>query len=104
MISQSYNMSEFVSVIGNKNYDDILMTTEKEATEVERHIYKIRSGNIPGSENEVEYAQSLKDLIFYLKSTVDPFPKKNPNSQLFKKISENLKKRSDLRHIILKSL
>lgn len=89
MISSSYDITEFIGSIIDKGYYDILLTADKEATEVERGLYKNYLHNNPNTNAEKEYAESLKGLICFLTSTVDPFDKNAIYSGLFKQLLSN---------------
>ena len=89
MISSSYSLKEFIGVMSNKSYHDILLIADKEATEVERHLYRTNSYNDNNTSEGKEYAESLKGLICFLTSTVDPFDKNDLYSGLFKQLVIN---------------
>ncbi|MBN1904757.1 MAG: hypothetical protein JW927_06640 [Deltaproteobacteria bacterium] len=86
MISSSYDITEFVVNISDKGYFEILQSADKEATEVERTLYKNYLHNDPDTSTEREYAESLKGLICFLTNTVDPFERNDLNSGLFKQL------------------
>lgn len=89
MISSSYNISEFIGIIAHKSYNDILLTAEKEATEVERQLYRTNTYYDHKMSNKKEYAEALKELICFMRNTVNPFDKNDPHSALFKKLFVN---------------
>jgi hypothetical protein len=72
MISADCDINEFLKSIGDKDYLDIIFLADREATEVER--IALRSGHRFGKKERClkDYADDLKDLIFYLRFTVKP--------------------------------
>jgi hypothetical protein len=70
MISSNCDINEFLEEIGDKELYDIIFMANQEATEVER--IALHSGHVTGEKNncEKDYANNLKELIFFLKYTV----------------------------------
>jgi hypothetical protein len=92
MISPTHNIEEFIGVIADKGYTEILLLTEREATEVERHIYRTRANDDSDITEEKVYAETLKELICYLRYSVNPFESDYPNLSIFRTVSQNLDK------------
>jgi hypothetical protein len=72
VISSNGDINEFLEEIGDKEFYDIIVMANKEATEVER--IALHSGDITGGKNNCgkDYANNLKELIFFLRYTVKP--------------------------------
>jgi hypothetical protein len=71
MISPNYDINEFLEEIRDKKFYDIIFMANKEATEVER--IALHSGHVRGKKNNCgDYANNLKELIFFLRYTVKP--------------------------------
>ena len=67
MISANCDIREFISELENKDYFEMIYLLDKEATEAERQLYNPKSEM---SERQIcgpEYANNLKNLIFYLR-------------------------------------
>jgi hypothetical protein len=64
MISETYNISEFIDTIRQQPYLDIVYLAEKEATTAERHYYNSRFND---SETSRQYADQLKDFINFMR-------------------------------------
>ena len=72
MISANCNIQEIISKLEDKDYYEMIYLLEKEATEAERQLLrpggKLHEGRLCGS----EYANNLKNLIFYLRYGARP--------------------------------
>ena len=67
MLSPSFDIAEFMNKVKKYEIDDIIYLTDKEATEVERCIYKGRSCSGRDERQLRDYALILKDLILYMR-------------------------------------
>ena len=66
MLSESYNISEFLDKTKGKNYQRILVLANQEATAVERCLCKKGCAPQAGSIMR-EYADALKDFIDFMR-------------------------------------
>ena len=68
MLSRQYDIGEFVEKVKGCSVDEVIMLTNQEATEIERHLYK----DCPASRCEAarNYAVSLKDFILFMRHGV----------------------------------
>ena len=71
MISNSFDIQEFVAAISDKDYLEIVYLADQEATEAERLSSHLRSENGIQKETSREYASTLKDLIVFLRHGVN---------------------------------
>jgi predicted nucleotidyltransferase component of viral defense system len=83
----------FIQAIQDKDYLDIIHFADQEATKAERDLYR-RKGE---STEPKEYAEMLKDLIFYIRYGVKPQNIGNAEFQLFRSVCEDLAKRRETR-------
>jgi hypothetical protein len=72
MISSNYDINEFIASLRNRDYLDIIFLANREATEAERIV--LHSGFKIGKKEQCakDYADELKELIFFLRSTIVP--------------------------------
>jgi hypothetical protein len=84
MISSDCDISKFIKATSGKNALDIIELADKEATEAERDRY--RSGAVALRRRQCghQYAQQLKDLIFFIRYGVRPAGLPPGHLQLFK--------------------
>jgi hypothetical protein len=66
MISDTYNISEFLDKAKNCSYRRVLVMADQEATEVERCLYKKNSAG-SGAIQLHDYVDTLKDFIAFLR-------------------------------------
>jgi hypothetical protein len=86
-------LMSFIESIQDKDYLDIIYFADQEATKAERDGYREK-----GKAREPnEYAEMLKDLIFYIRYGVKPQNMRNDNFQLFRSVCEELTKRRETR-------
>jgi hypothetical protein len=85
MISSKFDINDFLETQRDKDYFDIIFMADKEATKAER--IALQSGyEIGERERSLKvYADDLKDLIIFLRSTVRPKKLENKFGQLMVK-------------------
>jgi hypothetical protein len=88
MISPSFDIKEFINVVKEKDYDEMLLTAEREALESWRHRYHKRSdrNDLSGK----SYESDLMSFISLLRSSVvfKSHDLKNEIYDLFLKVRE----------------
>ena len=65
MLSNQYDMGEFVEKVRGCSFEDVIFLTDKEATEAERYLY--RECRDDSCEAARQYVVSLKDFIQYVR-------------------------------------
>ena len=65
MLSESFDISEFIGKVKDQSEQDIIYMADQEATAVERHLY--RHKNSENSETARNYATLLKDFVLYIR-------------------------------------
>ncbi|MEJ2040802.1 MAG: hypothetical protein P8X55_18015 [Desulfosarcinaceae bacterium] len=66
MLSETYNISEFLDKTKDKNYRRVLILADREATAVERCLCR-RECTPPADPRMREYAITLKDFIDFMR-------------------------------------
>jgi len=72
MISPNCDIREFISVLENKDYFEMIYLLDKEATEAERQLFNPKSKMSEKLVCGPEYVINLKNLIFYLRYGARP--------------------------------
>ena len=72
MISPNCDIREFISVLENKDYFEMIYLLDKEATEAERQLFNPKSKLCERQICGPEYVSNLKNLIFYLRYGARP--------------------------------
>ena len=67
MISANCNIQEVIAELEYKDYFEMIYLLEKEATEAERQLLKLKRKQYDGKVCGSEYVRDLKNLIFYLR-------------------------------------
>ena len=67
MLSSALNIEEFIDAVKGEDFNNIIHLAELEATEAERLILRSRSGDEINDQNFEEYANTLKEFIYFLK-------------------------------------
>jgi hypothetical protein len=65
MLSESFDISEFISKVEGQSDQEIIYMADLEATAAERHLYKHKRDE--NFENAKNYATLLKDVVLYLR-------------------------------------
>jgi hypothetical protein len=65
MLSESFDISEFISKVKGQSELEIIHMADLEATEAERHLYKHKKGK--NRESVKKYATTLKDFVLYMR-------------------------------------
>lgn len=71
MIASDCDIKTFIDTLKDKNYREIILLAEKEATEAERKYVRRKCGQATNDCSK-EYAKQLKCLIFYIRYGVKP--------------------------------
>jgi len=72
MIASSRNIRDFVAAVKDRDFADIILLAEAEATAAERMMYKHRSRSAPLPAPGTRYARDLKRLITYMRYGIKP--------------------------------
>jgi hypothetical protein len=96
MISPSYDFHQFVEAVKGMKFLDIIYHADQEATRAERFIMRNRRDVDGVGESCRRYADTLKDLIFYLRYVLMPHSLSDSDSSLFHSLSESLARRKQL--------
>lgn len=101
MISPTCRIDEFVHMVINQDYLEIIFLAEKEATEAERNLFQPNKVAEDKKKDIGEYARTLKDLMDYLRFSVKPSAGLNDECErLFRGVLETLEKKRQRRAII----
>jgi hypothetical protein len=90
MISQSYNISEFIEGVRNKDYWDLILSTDKEATEIQRCLLRPQMADEAKQKGGESYAELLESFVFYLRYGVKHKRVGDDVFVLFLKVREKL--------------
>jgi len=93
MISNTYDLKEFLEAIVDGNYQDILEIAEQEHSDAESRPYSLK-GNI-------RYAQMLNNFIFFLQHGMRPEVVSDQEFALYLPICEALVKKKQLSQSVL---
>ena len=66
MLSDTFSIVEFLDKAKCNNYQSVLTLADREATDVERFLYKKQDTSV-GDTQLREYANTLKDFISYMR-------------------------------------
>lgn len=72
MVSADCDIREFITVLENKSFFEMIYLLDKEATEAERLLFNPKSSIHKRQICGIEYANSLKNFIFYLRYGARP--------------------------------
>jgi hypothetical protein len=72
MISENFDIREFISGLKNKDFFEMIYLLDKEATEAERQLYHPKNGMSERQICGAQYVSDLKNLIFYLRYGAKP--------------------------------
>lgn len=86
MISRDCKFSEFVGAVRNKDYHEILLLADREATEAERKRMRRRSDDPLGERCGKLYAERIKQLIEYMRYEVRPRLRDARDAELFESL------------------
>jgi hypothetical protein len=67
VISENYNIREFIAELENKDFFEMIYLLDKEATEAERKLFNLKTKLGASQICVLEYVSDLKNLIFYLR-------------------------------------
>lgn len=89
MISTNCEIADFLQATEGKDIQEIIELADREATEAERCLY--RSGAAAELKNGCgrQYAQCLKDLIFFMRYGIKPAGLDPAHLALFRSITLN---------------
>lgn len=68
MLSESFDMNEFIGSVKGRPFEEVILMSDREATEAERHIY--RNCRPAECEDARRYAFFLKDFIIFMRHGV----------------------------------
>lgn len=71
MISSSFDFQEFVEAVKGKDYHEIIIVAEKEATEAWRTTYRC-AGSAENTQKSQQYQKRLIGLIDYIRNGIRP--------------------------------
>ena len=67
-----YDIQEFLASLGEMDYSDTILLVNREATEAERIAINSDNKNGKKETRAQDYADNLKELLFYLRFSVKP--------------------------------
>ncbi len=65
MLSESFDISEFISKVKGQSEQEIIYMADLEATAAERHLYRHKNGM--NRDSIKKYAMLLKDFVLYMR-------------------------------------
>jgi hypothetical protein len=92
VISQSYNILEFIEEVRDKEYWDIMYSAEKEATEAWRCLYRPKMAAQAKQKGGENYAKLLESFMFYLRYGAKQKRVNHETFVLFRSVREKLLK------------
>jgi hypothetical protein len=87
MLSDTFNIVEFLDKAKCNNYQRVLTLAHREATDVERYLYKHRDHRV-GDSKQSEYASILKDFISYMRYGFKTRKVRSLDLEFFKRLRE----------------
>ena len=88
MVSANCDIREFIEGLENKDFFEMIYLMDKEATEVERLLFNPKSDLHEKMICGTEYANNLKNFIFYLRYGAKPRGLKEKDLNLFNSVCE----------------
>jgi hypothetical protein len=88
MVSANCDIREFIAGLENKDFFEMIYLLDKEATEAERLLFNPKSSINQRQICGAEYANSLKNFIFYLRYGARPKGLKQADLNLFDTVCE----------------
>jgi hypothetical protein len=93
MISNNCDFKVFVEEIKHRDYPDIICLAEQESVSAWRMAQKlIRRGSL-GHQESMKYAETLKELIFFLRNGIRPRESSKEDLELFEVVCRDLLRR-----------
>jgi hypothetical protein len=87
MLSDTFNIDEFLNKAKCDNYQRVLTLAHREATDAERFLYKHQ--RLPAKDSRLrEYATILKDFIAYMRYGIKTRRVRSLNLEFFKALRE----------------
>jgi hypothetical protein len=93
MISPSYDIREFIHEVEDRDYEDIILMADREATVAGCLLYHPRSKEEARRKGAKEYATALENFIFYLRYGVKRYGVSEGVFELYRCVCEKLVKR-----------
>jgi len=90
MISSRYRINEFIEVVKDKNFIEIVRLGEQEVTFAERRMAPNVKGCVKARQEGGHYVAVLKGFLFFMKNGIKPYGVHDEDFQLFRPICENL--------------
>jgi len=88
MVSGNCDIREFIAGLENKDFFEMMYLLDKEATEAQRLLFNPKSNIYERQICGVEYVNSLKNFIIYLRHGARPKGLKKEDLSLFDTICE----------------
>jgi hypothetical protein len=90
LISPSYDITEFVDVVLERDYWDIIFLAEREATKAGRHLYRPLIAKTAEQKGAGHYTDLLTMLFYFLRNGVRPRGPQKQELDLFHSLCESV--------------
>jgi hypothetical protein len=78
MISPDYDFNQFVETTKKKDVHEIIYLADQEAVAAWRRSYQPKGSSCDNDQKSIDYQNRLKNLIYYIRSSVAQTDIKNP--------------------------
>lgn len=96
MISETYDIREFLTAMIGKGYFDILSTAEEECRIAEARSYSVRGAPQQRKLGSTKYASQIKSFLYFMRFASRPGSASAWEWAMYKSVHESLVKRGDL--------
>jgi hypothetical protein len=90
MISESFELKQFIAAVKDMDFLGIIEKANKEATEADRRWYRSRRMKAPNQQRCRQYATTLKEFIAFIRYGLRPNDLSEADFQLFRSACDGL--------------
>ena len=90
MVSDTYNIRDFVKTVKDRGYSDILGLIEKEIREANRRSVFVKGAVKAKQQGSIEYAEKLKAFLAFMRTQAKPAGINEWDFELFRLVAENM--------------
>lgn len=90
MISPVFKIQEFLDVVVDKSYQEILLLAEEEVSEAEARSSRVKGAVVARIQGSGQYADLLKKFLFFMRYGIKPDGISSDDYALFRPICERL--------------
>ena len=90
MVSDTYNIRDFIKNVKDRDYSDIIGLIEKEIREVSRRSAFVKGAVKATQQGCIEYAEKLKAFLAFMRTQAKPAGVNEWDFELFRPVTENM--------------